>query len=342
MSSNEAVFISWTTFHGRSEGLARTLGINCIFLEGGRGPALIRYLRLWKKTQAVLRQHKPFAIFVMQPPPIAILSILPYSIRTGARIYGDLHTGVFDDPKWIWLRAPTLYALRRRGAAIVTNESLAEIIRERGGHALVLHDLIEKRSDEGRKSVNVHAQIKTPQDSQEPYVLVPLAYAHDEPLAAILHAAKQTPNFTWKLTGTAPEWMQKSAPRNVVFPGYVSNSEFSRLIHQSAVMVAMTVMENTMQRAGYEALSFGKALVTAPTKVLEEYFGDAALYAAPEATELADQVRMAISKRTELETRMIALRDMKIQEQSHALAQLMLWSKASVTESLTFTESTRR
>ncbi|XRD70190.1 glycosyltransferase [Microbacterium esteraromaticum] len=240
---------------------------------------------------------------------MALLAVR-FALGRNVRIAGDLHTGVFTDKKWRWAIPLVMRLIGRDGVAIVTNESLAKRVRSRNTECFVVHDLIER--------VDVEA-------IRQKYVLVPLAYAHDEPLKELLEAARMRPDIEWRLTGRAPRWMIESAPRNVAFLGFLPEDDYWRQFDEAGVIGALTTEEDTMQRAGYEALSRGKALVTTDRLVLREYFGDAAVLANPTASGLADAVQSAIAEIPRLESAMKDRRAQKLAEQDGALLRLMAW-----------------
>jgi glycosyltransferase involved in cell wall biosynthesis len=308
------VFVSWCEFHGRSDGIARALGIRAWFPDAGTGAGPLLDIRRWRETVKMLRAERPEAIIVMQPPIFALWSVLRYARRNNALVAGDLHTGVFDDPNERLATRPILRILRRRGFAIVTNDTLKNVVESAGCRALVLHDTIEERTPD----------LTPPQSPQlsalagRPYVLVPLRYAYDEPITELLAAASSMPDVVWVFTGRAPRKVEESAPGNAVFPGYISNDDFFRALSQAAAVVAMTCHEHTMQRAAYEALSYGRPLVTANTAVLTEYYQGYAFLSAPVGTDIARAVRQALED-PEAASRMAELRARKITEQDQAL-----------------------
>ncbi|GAA3763585.1 hypothetical protein GCM10022240_14920 [Microbacterium kribbense] len=185
-----------------------------------------------------------------------------------------------------------------------------------------MHDLIEPYPDVSRDMFDNPELEVFEADS---FVLMPLAYAHDEPIRELLSASSALHTVPIVMTGRAPSRVVKQASANVHFPGYVSDSDFRRLLSRAAVVVAPTLNEDTMQRAGYEALCAGKALVTTETRVLVDYFGDAALIAKPDAKSLARSISRAMDTWADLARRMTALRAEKIREQSTAIRALELW-----------------
>lgn len=318
-SQSAPIFLSWIDFHGRSAGIARDLDIRTVFVGGGQGNLLRRYARQWNATRRVLRELKPDTVLLMLPPVVALVCVRLTTLG-GVRIVGDLHTGVFTDPKWRWAVGLTMRLLGVRGAAIVTNEVLASRVRSHGQTALVLHDLIDESVvDDGAPLPD---GLESTLRASEKWVLVPLAYAHDEPLNEILGAAEATPEITWVLTGRAPKDFRERAPRNVLFTGFVSNEDYARLLTRCSAVAALTVEEHTMQRAGYEAISNAKALMTTPMAVLREFFEDAAIYADPTVRGLSEAARGVLADREVLEARMAAKRIERKNDQSVAVERL--------------------
>lgn len=323
-SDETVIFLSWIQFHGRSWGLANALGIPAIFIASSDINPIRRYLEQWKKTFSALRGYPHLRKVILMLPPFPAL--LAAALFRNIEIAGDLHTGVFYDKKWRWAYPTTAFILRRRGVAIVTNEALAEDISRRCVRALIMHDYVDDSIvDDGEQFSS--AKLSGLQKSN--WVLVPLAYASDEPLAEILDAARLRPDIQWILTGNAPNALVESAPENVVFPGYLSNSEYEKCVCRCSAIVALTTKENTMQRAGYEALSATQPLVTSSTGVLEAYFEDAALFINPNADEIAAAVWQAISEAPQLRQRMEALKAKKKSLQSEQLADLVRWMDVS-------------
>jgi len=311
------VFISWIAHHGRSAAIASALGAEPLFITGGSGPAPVRYLRAAIATRRALRSpQRPSAAIVMLPPLPALLATT--LSRRSLPIAGDLHSGVFNDPKWSWALVLTLRILRKRGIAVVTNASLAQTCRDRGVETVVLHDMIE--------------------DYQEPlgappldlirgeYVFLPVTYAPDEPIDSVLAAAAASPAVTFVLTGRAPERVRQAAPSNVVLTGFVAQTNFESLLRNAGAVAALTTREDTMQRAGYEALSAGVPLIASSTQVLREYFEDSAVFSDSSAEGLQAAVQEIFADREAWIARVEAMKVRKQAEQTAALETLREWT----------------
>ncbi|ACL40908.1 glycosyl transferase group 1 [Pseudarthrobacter chlorophenolicus A6] len=312
--TEKVLSVSWVDHHRRSAELAGALGVEPTFVRSNARFLPVRYFRQWIATWRLLATDAD-AVLVMQPP---VLSLACAYLHTNRRttLIGDLHTGTFRDPRWKWAAPLVLAMLRKRGFAVVPNEALAELCRSSDVPVVVSHGYLTE-FDFAKVS-----EAPTMVRDGLSFVLVPLAFAYDEPIDEILEAARITPQLTWVLTGKAPQSVAASAPKNLILTGFVSKEEYSGLRANASVVLAATTAEDTMQSAGYEALAAGTPLVTTPTKVLREYFGDAALYAAPKADSIAEQVSHAFMNLPYLANRMEGLRKMRIAEQDEAIAQI--------------------
>lgn len=317
------VFVSWIDFHGRSEGIARRLGIEEWSEGGGEGPVPLRYARLWVATWKYLRRTKPTEVIVMQPPVVALLAVRA-AVGRKVRLCGDLHTGTFYDPKWKWSTKLVLKLLRGSNISVVTNDALAKTVRTLGSEAVVLHDLIESYPDAGELGAFDDPALEALRERN--FVLVPITYSYDEPLEELAAATHRTPGIQWVFTGRPPaSFVEQCDQTNTVFPGFVSRDEYLRLLAHANVLLAPTTEEDTMQRAGYEAMCAGKALVTSDTAVLRDFFADAALTVPPDRARFAAAVVSAAGEQHLLERRMLELRALREKEQEDALAQLLDW-----------------
>lgn len=310
MTGNRAIVISWIGYHGRSAALAAALNGEAIFVSESGG-VLRRYVRSFAATARLVRANPLSPVIVMLPPvPALVAALLDRGDRRSRRVWADLHTGVFENPRWAWARRFTLRLIAGScGGAIVTNESLAKRARSAGiKDVIVLHDILRPHGYTGGST----------------YVVFPVTYANDEPIESILAAAKLTPDITYVLTGRAPDWVKQQAPSNVRLPGFVSREEFELLLDGAGAIGALTDRPFTMQRAGYEALELGAPLITSPTDDLREYFGDSVQYAdsTNSAGSIASAVSTSLLRHDEYREKMLRLRELKIDEQEHTLEAL--------------------
>lgn len=323
------LFVNWIGYHGRSDDLAAQLPARDVYITGGEGNRLIRYVKQWRETVRLMKRERPRVIFVMQPPVLSLWAVRA-SAPKRSLIIGDLHTGAFTDRKWSWAANGVLNSLRRRqGAAVVTNESLARRCRALGTTTFVLDDAVPRRVGSAPSRVDAAGLASLKADG---FVLVPLAYASDEPIDEIIAAATEDSDRVWVLTGKAPAAVRAQASANVRFSGFVSNDDYNWLAANAGAILACTDEEDTMQRAGYEAVSWERPLVTSKMTVLTEYFGDAAEFADPTATSILAAMKRAFAQREQLIERIAALGKRRREEHLDALQRLRDYVRDEVGE----------
>ena len=321
--NTKCISLNWCKHHGRSESLARRLNISDYYIHPEVRFLLIRYLLSTFLTIKLLINLRPSSVIVMQPPAVSLFLVYFLSKFMKFRVIGDLHTGVFLDPKWRWSKKAVSRILTHDNCAIVTNKYLYEELSSAGlQNIVILDDLIEIYPVASSISESLADKFLIQHNS---YVLAPLSYAFDEPLEELLIAMRNSPSLTWLLTGDAPRSFIELAPINVVFTGYVSNSEYRSLLLSAQAVIALTTQESTMQRAGYEALNSGKPLLISNKIVLREFFGDAAMYMDNTNTSIHHQILELTGNTETYKLRMSGKRTQKIQSQEANLKTLMTY-----------------
>jgi glycosyltransferase involved in cell wall biosynthesis len=309
MTAKSALFLSWAYQNGRTKDLAQALDVEAVFsVAPRRWPTPVRYLLDAARTFYVLTRDRPRCVLVMQPPlPLLLVAWLWASVRR-ARLIGDLHSGAFNDPKWSWGTTCALRLLKAH-SVIVTNQRLAQRCEEAGVQRIfVLHDVLSALTPRGGLDRGTDGS-----------VLVPFSFANDEPVDALMEAAGKLPDVTFKVTGQPTAHFEAMRPPNVQFTGFVSDSEYEELCQRAGVFVALTTREDTMQRAGYEAMLHEKPLVISGTDVLREFFCESALYVDNSADSIAASLQTAMSRPDHLRTTMRRRREAALAEQRAAL-----------------------
>lgn len=304
---SSGAFISWSKQNGRTTDLADELGLTTVFIFAP-GNILLRYLRSARHTFRIFRAYKNSTVVAMLPPtPLLLCALLASKIHR-TRLILDLHTGFFYDPKWRWAMKPSL-KLMRRNLCIVTNSNLAQVCEREGISTVVLHDILSERISEGSATESYN-------------IICPLSYSNDEPVAAILEAAAESPEITWRLTGSAPESIKETAPANVEFTGFIPDADYLHALSKSTAVLALTTRQDTMQRAGYEALMSHVPVVTSKFAVLKEFFDEAAIYSDADATSIRESARFAIKNSGRLRAAAAQVLVDRMSEQAGALTHL--------------------
>jgi glycosyltransferase involved in cell wall biosynthesis len=268
--AGRALFLVWgPPSHGpRSRALARELGIPIEFIRGttrrGGWLAPVRYLRQAAATAGLLARRRPRIVFVQSPPSFAPLLVALYGAATGARLVVDAHSDALLSPHWTRPRWLYRWLARRATATVVTNEHFARLIGRQGGTALVVRDVPTEFPAGGSYPLGDGF-----------HIAVVATFAPDEPIGAILDAARQLPDVTFHVTGDPGRIggaQRLDVPPNVELTGFLPDDAYYALLRGCDAVLCLTTNDNTMQRGACEALSLGRPIITSDWPLLRDYF----------------------------------------------------------------------
>lgn len=262
--------------------LARELGIDSLHylypnMRRGFVSAWLRYPAQALQTWQALRRERPRLIFVQSPPTLAVLSVLAYAQRSGARYIVDAHSAAFQ--QWFWTRPRRLWAwtLQRAVVTLVTNAHFAAQVQQHGGQALIVRD-IPTHFCVG--SYPVRGAFK---------IAVVNTFSPDEPLPEILRAAAALPDIQFYVTGKrkhAPAEVFRQTPFNVQFTDFLPDASYYGLLANADAVMCLTTRDHTMQRGACEALSLGRPIITSDWSLLRDYFSRGTVHVANTAAEI--------------------------------------------------------
>ena len=262
--------IAWTERTNRAEDLARVLGGTGRrfgnFGLRGSGTAPLRWILNAIRTAWWLGWHRPGVVIVQTPPfPPAVLAMV-YARAARAALLLDSHPtsfGLKDARPWIAAVPVTRWIVPRAAGVLVTTHDLVDQVRAWGGRGLIVHE---------PPSTNT---IPRKPRRTGGYGLVVFTFSPDEPVAAVLDAARQHPDIALRITGdiskARPEVIDR-IPSNVRLVGFLAGDEYQRAIEESAFVVALTTEPASVQRAAYEAVYAQRPLIVSDSPMLGELF----------------------------------------------------------------------
>ena len=299
-----ATFITWYPYCRRSDTIAAALGApsHLIHYLTFKRPAQapFKYVLQAVTTLRVLRRERPELVLVAAPPIFAVLPVFLYAMFSRARVVIDAHTGLFEHARWTWLLPLTRALMRRADAVVVTGGHLRDLVSSWGAKPVIIGD------------VPVSFVPGTPPvATSRPRVVVVNTFSVDEPVDALLAAARLVPDVEFCVTGDTraarPEWLS-TRPANVTFTGFVSEDAYAGLLRAADAVVVLTTHDHTMQRGGYEAMALAKPLVTSDWALLRETFSRGTVHVKNDPESIAAGVRRAIAERATLGPAMASLR----------------------------------
>jgi glycosyltransferase involved in cell wall biosynthesis len=141
----------------------------------------------------------------------------------------------------------------------------------------------------------------------------------------VYRAAALLPHINFVITGRPrPTTVQRlgAAPFNLELTGYLSSAQYEDALSTADVVLALTTREETMQRAGYEAMQRHLPLVASSTGVLKHYFAGGTVFTENESAALATAVEAAVEDFSRLAAEMKLLHEVKQAEYREQLEQL--------------------
>jgi glycosyltransferase involved in cell wall biosynthesis len=312
-----ACWITWER-HRRSRSLTQELKIPLVELAKPGGRAL-RYARdSWATVVTLLgRRHR--TVFVQVPSLVLGHLVLALALVLRFRVIVDAHNAVIEGAESAGFPLRMLYrsVVRRADLIIVTNSSLAERVRRLGGRPGVLPDPVPELG-------SVPPRAAGESDSSE--VVVISTWAADEPLGAVLEAARQLPPpLFFTITGRprGPLADAARATERVRLSGFVSEQDYLALLARARVVVDLTTREDCLVCGAYEALALGRPLVVSDSRALRELLRDGAIFAENEPAAVALAVSEASADEAKWAAQSAARREAYRHEWRAAAEQLL-------------------
>lgn len=250
---------------------------------------LLKYLGQTLGTWRLIARAKTDAVFVMSPPPIAVLAVYVACAMKGIPFVVDAHSGAFQHPRWARLQGLQFWLCRRAATTIVTNEHLAALVRQHGGHATVVPDVPVLF---GRSPADAPAR-------GDFNVVCVTSFDRDEPIEVMFEAARRLPEVPFFMTGR-PNTPQRlsglTTPPNLTLTGFVDTASFGALIRNAGVVIALTTDDHTMQRGAWEAIYQGTPVIVSDFPLLREEFDEGAIHVRNTADAVVEAVRTAKQK----------------------------------------------
>jgi glycosyltransferase involved in cell wall biosynthesis len=254
----------------------------------------LRYALSAALTAGFLLRRRPRAVLVQNPPIVPGAIAYIYCRLTGARLVLDSHPrgfGLKGSRAGRLFRPLHEHFMRHAAATMVASEPLADEVRRAGGRPLIVH--------EPPPLWRIDAP---PLPDAPATVLWVGVFAHDEPVAEVVEAARLVPGVQFVLTGDpdrCPPEVRAHAPANVTFSGYRRGEDYRALVADATIMMVLTTAPTSVPRGAFEAVAHLRPLIVSDQPLLREQFPEA-LFAANEAAALAAAVEEAQGRRAEL------------------------------------------
>jgi glycosyltransferase involved in cell wall biosynthesis len=264
-----AMFLAWAkpSHSRRSELMARRLGIplrRVHVLKMKPYLAPIRYMAQAALTLWSLFRERPRVVFIQAPPVFAPLFVWVYCTLTRSQFIIDSHTDALQGPLWQWSWGLHRFLSRRALTTLVTNAHLQRIVEGWGAPSSVLTDV---PSD-------------LPAGERYPFrhsfnVVMVSSFAPDEPLDAVVAAARSLPEVGVYVTGDPVQGFKRlprELPPNLRLTGFLPDAQYYGLLRSAQAVMALTTEDHTNQRGACEAVWVNRPVITSDWPFLRETF----------------------------------------------------------------------
>lgn len=252
-------FLAWAREDSRSKSLSRALGGDYrTFFDlriHSRPLVPLRYLFSAARTLGYLVRRRPRAVVIQSPPVPAAALVWAWARSARVPVVLDTHPASFEQAGYHRLMRPLIAWLTPRAAGcIVTTPRLGEQVSRWGGRPVVVHEAPMAWSDHMRPR----------ECSPERRVLFICTFAPDEPVAAVLDAARRLPDVEFQVTGDTrrlSEETRRAAPANVHWTGYLRGDDYVAALANADVIMSLTDRAESVQRSAHEAVDALRPLV---------------------------------------------------------------------------------
>jgi glycosyltransferase involved in cell wall biosynthesis len=267
------LFISWIAFSRRGQLISEKFELKHYQIQSLKHKYFlspVRYVLQTLTTIRILLRENPKIVFVQNPPIFASIVVYLFVRIKNANFIIDSHTGALLAPWWKWSLPLHSYLSRRALVTIVTNQYLAQKIKNWGAKAFILPD-VPVVFPKGKR-INLKKQFN---------IVVINTFSPDEPIEAILEAASSLPDIHFYITGDtiqAKKKYLKHHSKNVEFTNFLPDEDYIGLLNTVQAIMVLTNANHTMQRGACEALSIGKPIITSNWPILRDFFNKGTVY----------------------------------------------------------------
>jgi glycosyltransferase involved in cell wall biosynthesis len=294
-----SIYVAWVNYQRRAESMQAYFGYDLFYVSAKHlSPAwkFLSYLLRAKTTLQIIHKERPDVVWLQLPPTFLMHLLILYRFvtRRKMKLVADCHNAALRAP---WIGVPlTSRLLNRANLVLVHNPDVVTAahgfgVRDRG--LRVLGDCVPTLPPE-EAAKEPHAK---------PTIVMPCSFHPDEPIEAVLQAARQLESATFVITGNHLRLKDRSlverASANVVFPGFMPLREFDQLLLRASAVLCLTTQDGIQLSAVSEAIGAGRPMIISDTKLLRDLFGPAGIFVDNSAASILQGCRTALAREGE-------------------------------------------
>lgn len=241
---------------------------------------------------------------IVQNPSIVLTLLACLMHRFGHfRLVVDTHNAGIAPENPLLARLKPLYRFFQREAdlTVVTNDFLANMVRENGGRPLQLPDILPKPPVVRR--IPLRGEVN---------IVFICTFGADEPYREVLEMARHLPGPAHLyVTGNfrkAPPQLVRNLPEQVTLTGFVPEADFWNLIASADLVMDLTWRDDCLVCGAYEAVAVGTPLLLSDTRALRTYFHQGAVFTGNDPRSIAENLSSALQRLPELRRQIASLK----------------------------------
>ena len=284
------------------------------------------YLLYAWRTWLLLERERPNAVIVQMPPIFAPLVVALWCKLRGRKLTGhavryviDSHTGTFYDPKWTWsLPLFRLLAQHALVTLVASEDAVAILKRWRINHLFLIDGLPLLNAPTGSAGSEGASR-----------VAVISGFGPDEPIFEVFAAARMLPQVMFYFSGDTTRLGHQQAsilaqqPENVVFTGFLSDSDYVGLLKNVHGLLDLTKAPSILTCGAYEALAVGKPSVVSDWLQMKRYFTRGFIYVDNTPEAIAQGVQKMLDEQALLLPEISAMRTELLQKRQPVFDELL-------------------
>ncbi len=315
------LMISWTRESHRCAMTGRCFNLNThyVFSIGNSNlpQKAARHIVSAFETLWILYRKRPETVFLMNMPPLLLISAALYFLPNRIPFVLDCHSRSFDPNAWPWFKVLYRWFTRKALFNINHNENDRVIVEKWGGNSYLIPEIPGDLGLENRPL----------RDLPRPNAVFVSSFADDEPLAAFFDAAARLGNVQFYVTGDqrkCPPDLLAKKPDNVAMTGFISRDEYLSLVASTMAIITLTTRPGIMQMAAEEAICLGVPLVTTDWPVMRDSFAGGGVFTDNSADDIAGKIRRVLDDWGTYRSGMLEQRDKRralLREKLHEIAE---------------------
>ncbi len=281
--TNKIIFIEWSKYNTRGDSISTAINATTFFIgvaNVSKNPlqSLLSYFPKAVENIRILRRENPDVVIITNTTWVISTLNFIYSKIFGIKLILDSHSCAFDHS---FLKYPLFlskFYAKHSFLSLVTNESHHVMLNKNNAESIVLNDIpFEDKLKTGEKK-----------DLGNKFnICYVCTFAEDEPFNEVFKAGEELEDVKIFVTGNYKRvGINPDNFKNISLTGFISNEDYRLYLNNTDVIMTLTTRDDTMQRAGSEAISVGKPLITSNTEMLRKTFYKGSVFVGSTSEEI--------------------------------------------------------